>query len=207
MDKLFWNEAYEDDPKQTAVRDFFIAGEAANLPKGTALDMGCGTGDILLDLAAQGWSVTGVDFAEEAVRLARQAANDRGLAATFVVGDSTTWQAPRQFDLVFSTFAMPEGAGMPRVVAVMIAALKPGGTLLISEWDPRMSAIWDFDEDDLHAIEAYVAAMPGLEIEAAETRHVPDAFAGDEMRGGSGREAYVAFVCAKKPQPSPTALD
>ena len=193
MNMEFWNESYRDDPGQTAVRDFFIEIEAASLPLGAALDMGCGTGDILLNLAAKGWNVTGVDFAEEAIRLARKSAVDRGLEATFMVGDSTSWEAPRQYDLVFSTFAMPAGDDMSRVVANMASALKPGGTLIICEWDPKMSAIWGFSDDELHSIEAYKMAMQGLKIEAAETRLVPGAFANNDQG------AYVAFVRANKP--------
>ena len=61
-----------------------------------------------------------------------------------------------------------------------------------------MIPIWGFGEEDLHAIEAYVAALPGFEIETAETRHVTGAFADDEMRGSSGQDAYVAFIRAVK---------
>lgn len=198
MDKEFWNESYKDDAAQTAVRDFFIEAETAELPPGSALDLGCGTGGIALKLAVRGWTVTGVDFSEEAIRLAAEAAREMGLEATFVVGDSRTWKPPEQFDLVFSTFAMPEGSDMARVVAVMTAVLKPGGRLMICEWDRKMAAIWGFAEDDLHAVEAYVAAMPELEIETAETRFVPDAFAEGDLRAGSGKGAYVAFVRAVK---------
>ena len=59
-----------------------------------------------------------------------------------------------------------------------------------------MIPIWGFSEDDLHTIESYVNAMPGLEIKTAETRHVTNAFAGDDMRGTSTQDAFVAFICA-----------
>ncbi len=197
MDQEFWNESYMEDAGQPAVRDFFIAEEIAGLEPGSALDMGCGTGDIALELAAMGWTVTGVDWAEHAIKLANEAAQERGLNAKFVVGDLMTWEAPQQYDLVLSSFAMPTGEGMKTAVATMTAALKAGGTLLICEWDQKMIPIWGFSEEDLHAVEAYVAAMPGLIIESAETRFVSNAFANDEIRGGSGQDAYVAFVRAK----------
>ena len=31
----------------------------------------------------------------------------------------------------------------------MAKVLKPGGTLIISEWDKKMSTIWGFSEDEL----------------------------------------------------------
>ncbi len=196
MNKDFWNQAYEEDAGQSAVPDFFIEEEAAALVPGSALDLGCGTGHIALKLASQGWEVTGVDFAGEAVRLANEAARERGLPAVFIAADSTTWQAPQLYDLVVSTFAMPEGDGMKLAAATMAAALKAGGTLIICEWDKKMTAVWGFGDDDLHSLDAYVAALPGLNIEVAETRGVPDPFAADEA---AEQEAFVSFIRATKP--------
>lgn len=196
MNKDYWDGAYEEDAQQSAVQDYFVEDSVESLMPGSALDMGCGTGNIALKLAAKGWTVTGVDFADEAVRLANAAALERGLPATFVAGDSTTWQAPQQYDLVYSTFAMPEGAGMKTAVTNMAAALKPGGTLIICEWDKKMTAVWGFGDDDLHALDAYVAALSGLTIEVAETRSVPDAFAAE---GAPGQETFVTFIRAMKP--------
>jgi 2-polyprenyl-3-methyl-5-hydroxy-6-metoxy-1,4-benzoquinol methylase len=199
MDQDFWNESYQDDPENTIVEDFFLEKEAENLIPGTALDVGCGTGPIALKLAAKGWTVTGVDWAEAAIKQAAEAARRAGLAAAFYVGDTTQWEPPDQYDLVYSTFALPEGAGQAKAIEVMRTALKPGGTLIICEWDKRMAAIWGFKEEDLPSPDGLVALLPGLEIETAETRHVQNAFADDPLRGGENSEAYIAFVRAVKP--------
>ena len=39
--------------------------------RGTSLDVGCGSGKILVDLREQGWQVYGVDFSPVAVDYAR----------------------------------------------------------------------------------------------------------------------------------------
>jgi len=52
-----------------SMRDL-VEGDGA-LPAGTALDLGCGTGDNSIYLANHGWQVTGVDFVSKAVDKAR----------------------------------------------------------------------------------------------------------------------------------------
>ena len=195
----FWNDAYLEDPEGASVEDFYLLEEAGKLDPGTALDVGCGTGINALRLAQRGWSVTGVDWVEAAVKLANEAAEARGLDATFFAGDTTRWAPPGQYDLVYSTFALPEGNGMAKALKMMVKALKPGGTLIINEWDKKMSAIWGFDEDELPSPELIATELGGLEIETAETRHVENAFAADALRGGQNSEAYVVFVRARKP--------
>ena len=180
----FWNNAYLKDPEGTAVEDFFLLEEIGKLKPGTALDVGCGNGINALRLAQRGWLVTGVDWAKEAIRLANNAAAARGLTATFHACDVTKWAPPEQFDLVYSTFALPEGAGMAKALKMMTEALRPGGTLIINEWDKKMAAIWAFDEDELVSPALLVDELGELIVDVAETRYVEHAFANDPSRGG-----------------------
>lgn len=55
--------------------------------RGEVLDSGCGAGDLSVYLAAQGLSVTGVDFSPTAIEQAGAKAREQGVAATFLVGD------------------------------------------------------------------------------------------------------------------------
>ncbi len=62
-------------------------GDTAALPPGSALDLGCGTGDASIYLARHGWTVTGVDFVPKALERARaKAAN---LSVNFLHADVT----------------------------------------------------------------------------------------------------------------------
>jgi cyclopropane fatty-acyl-phospholipid synthase-like methyltransferase len=65
-----------------------IEGDGA-LPSGTALDLGCGTGDSSIYLAEHGWRATGVDFVAKAVETARAKAEAGEVAVTFVRADVT----------------------------------------------------------------------------------------------------------------------
>ena len=70
-------------------------------PSGRALDLGCGTGTNAITLARHGWQVTGVDFANRAIRIARKKARQERLQVDLRVDDVTRLddiQGP--FDLI-----------------------------------------------------------------------------------------------------------
>ncbi|GAB4422491.1 MAG: hypothetical protein Kow002_11880 [Anaerolineales bacterium] len=58
-------------------------------PPGRAIDLGCGTGTNVVTLAEAGWSVTGIDFAPRAIRIAKRKVRQAGLQADLRVGDVT----------------------------------------------------------------------------------------------------------------------
>src|SRR5262252_10307285 len=53
-----------------------------------ALDVGCGTGFLSLELAARGHRVTGIDFAPQMLAEARQKAAEQGAAISFEEADA-----------------------------------------------------------------------------------------------------------------------
>lgn len=63
--------------------------EVGGPPYGSALDIGCGTGDHVIDLARRGWSVTGIDAVGSAVAKARTKITAAGVDARVVEGDVT----------------------------------------------------------------------------------------------------------------------
>ena len=65
-----------------------VEGDTA-LPKGKALDVGCGTGDTAIYLARHGWDVTGVDFVERALDKARAKSEAAGVRIRYVRADAT----------------------------------------------------------------------------------------------------------------------
>ncbi len=97
-----------------------------------ALDAGCGTGFLALELAARGHRVTGIDFAPAMVARARDKAAAQGLAARLDEGDAERLPYPGgSFDLVISrhvlwTLPHPEAA-----LDEWLRVLRPGGRLAV----------------------------------------------------------------------------
>ena len=119
-----WNER----PNAVLIR------EAAGLPPGTALDLGCGEGADATWLAQHGWHVTAVDVSRTALN--RAAAH----AAAVGVTDRIDWQQrdlatsfpAGTFDLVSAQY-LHSPVDMPReqVLRAAARAVAPGGILLV----------------------------------------------------------------------------
>ncbi len=100
--------------------------------RGSVLDVGCGTGENLLYLAAKGHEAWGLDFVPVAIERARAKAAQRGVAAHFLVADALELdKLGRQFDTVidcglFHTFADEQ---RPVFVRGLAGVVRPGGLL------------------------------------------------------------------------------
>ncbi|MBC7299592.1 MAG: class I SAM-dependent methyltransferase [Nocardia sp.] len=132
-----WNASYLDGPApwdigapQPAV---VRLAETAGF-RGPVLDVGCGTGDNALFIAARGLPVLGVDVAEAALGAARQAADDREIDADFAMADALHLQRLyRRFETVldcglFHTFDESERI---EYVASLASITDSGGTLYV----------------------------------------------------------------------------
>jgi 2-polyprenyl-6-hydroxyphenyl methylase / 3-demethylubiquinone-9 3-methyltransferase len=97
----------------------------------TALDMGCGAGLLAEPLARLGAAVTAVDAAAESIAVARDHAARRGLAIDYRAGGVET-VAGETFDLVASLEVVEHVADAPAFVAGLVAAVAPGGLLVMS---------------------------------------------------------------------------
>jgi len=86
-----WEDAYKTIPPWDVGRPqpaFVEVVRARELNKGRVLDVGCGTGENALYLAANGFSVIGVDLSSPAIAAARAKAAERKLKVEFQVGNA-----------------------------------------------------------------------------------------------------------------------
>ncbi len=103
-----------------------------------------GEGRNAVYLAAQGWHVTGVDFAAEGIQQARTAATARGVSEALdaIDADLNTWNyGTAKYDLVALIYAFP---ALDRMADVQ-RAVKPGG-IVVYEYFSR-----DKDQPDAPA--------------------------------------------------------
>ncbi|MGH3757382.1 class I SAM-dependent methyltransferase [Actinophytocola sp.] len=101
--------------------------------RGRILDIGCGTGELGLALAARGHSVTGVDLASSAIARARHKAAERGLEVEFVVADATELGYDGSFDTVVDSGLLHclRPSAQRRYLEVLGRICRPGGRVAV----------------------------------------------------------------------------
>lgn len=116
--------------------DFMVA-LAAERSARTVLDFGCGTGQLAVALAAAERRVIGVDPAQAMLDLARTRPGADAIEWRW--GDATAVDAT-DVDLVVMTGNIPSthttDEAWTRLLAALLAALRPGGCLAFGSWNP-----------------------------------------------------------------------
>jgi cyclopropane fatty-acyl-phospholipid synthase-like methyltransferase len=142
----FFDNAYEGTPTWEIGRPqgAVVRLAEAGLIVGAVLDLGCGTGDNALFLAGRGHEVVGIDFAGAAITKARVKAAERGVSATFLVGDALDpavhpADPGRAFDTALDVglFHSLQPEDRSRYAARVRAALRPSGRCLLLCWSDR----------------------------------------------------------------------
>ena len=116
--------------------------QRAGLQPGMAcLDVGCGSGDLSMDLAqlaGPGGRAVGVDMDAIKVDLARREASDRNIAnVEFRVCNICASEPEAEFDLVHARFLLTHLKDPLQALRKFREALQPGGILVISDIDSR----------------------------------------------------------------------
>ncbi|MGH9043836.1 MAG: class I SAM-dependent methyltransferase [Acidimicrobiales bacterium] len=131
----------------------------------SVLDVGCGTGAVLLPAAAtvnDGGRVVGVDVTWEMLVEARRSLAQAGLAAEVVLGDAERLPfGDSVFDIVASSFAISYFPSTERAFGEMRRVLRPGGCVLIcvsDGWWFQGDPTWRWHEELLESLDAPLGA-------------------------------------------------
>ena len=143
-----WNRRaahFDDDfghsirtPAERAAWDRILDLVLAGRRQQDALDVGCGTGFLAIELAKRGHRATGIDFAPAMVNLARGKAAASGLTMRFEEADAERLPFPSDsFDVVISrhvlwTLPHPEAA-----IDEWHRVLRRGGRLVVVDGQPN----------------------------------------------------------------------
>lgn len=130
MDETFWNELYgEQERRWSGNANGVLITEVEGMPPGRALDVGCGEGGDALWLAARGWKVTAVDISTVALERAMATSRDVDWRHADL---AVTPPEEGAYDLVsLQYFPLVRDAPEHRVLRGLLAAVAPGGTVLI----------------------------------------------------------------------------
>jgi SAM-dependent methyltransferase len=124
----------------------FILEEVGDVAGRDLLHLQCHFGLDTLTWARRGARVTGVDFSERAIALARSLAGETGLEATFIRSDVLQLDSVlrRRFDIVFTSIGviwwLPDLARWARQIA---GHLRPGGFFYLAELHPFAQVLDD----------------------------------------------------------------
>lgn len=104
-------------------------------PGSTVLDVACGTGHVALEAARRACDVTGIDYVEALVEVARRRASAEGLSVAFEVADAEALPfADGSFDTVLSAIGVMFTADHQRAADELVRVCRAGGTVGLASW-------------------------------------------------------------------------
>lgn len=151
------------------------------------LDVGCGGGDVTVDLAAAvgiTGSVVGVDIDPVKIELARADAEQAEMAnVEFRVADLAAGLGQAEYDVVYARFVLWTLRDPEAAVRSMVAALKPGGRLVLEDIDFRGSGCYPESAEFEHACEIFIETARRMGGDARFGRRVPRALLDAGLEG------------------------
>lgn len=128
----------------------------------SALEIACGSGRLLVELARRGWRVAGVDLEPEMVRYARERLAAEGLSGTVRAAPMQDFRFARPFDLahcLISTFRHLLAEADARATLECVArGLRPGGIFVLGlhlteyGYDRRQRERWVAQRDGTRVV-------------------------------------------------------
>lgn len=150
-----WNDMYttaDPRPEEESFRrrrDYAVSLVSDRAPKGSrVLDLGCGTGAVVAELARAGYAVTGLDYSPDMLQYARRRLDDQDLGADKLLrGDASRLPFPDEgFHCVVCLGVISYQVDYTTVLREVRRVLVPGSTALITfrnVFHPIFSDPWE----------------------------------------------------------------
>lgn len=143
------------DPSFPAIGDVPFYTDLARETGGPVLELGCGTGRVVWPLAEAGFQVVGLDLNAPMLKVAeaKRAGHDSDVGARvrFEQGDMARFALPDRFRFAFSACrafqALLTGEDQRACLQCVRRHLEPGGTLVLTLFDPRLDWCVDGETD------------------------------------------------------------
>jgi 2-polyprenyl-3-methyl-5-hydroxy-6-metoxy-1,4-benzoquinol methylase len=130
------------DPLKAYISIPFGLAQLANLPRGSLLDVGCGSGANLKIAAQLGWNVTGLEIDPAAVKVARS------LGLNIIEGDYRKLaQITESFDCIVCSHVLEHVYNPLEMLTLITKLLRPGGLLLLSLPNAHSHVRYQFGAD------------------------------------------------------------
>ena len=158
--KTLWNElaAIHTSGEGYRLTDFMrgvkqidpiVRGEVGEVAGKSLLHLQCHFGMDTLMWARLGARATGIDFANDAIAMARRLSDEIGVPATFI--ESDLYELPRalegQFDIVYTSWGvlmwLPDLTRWAQIIARYLA---PGGFFYVAEGHPFIQVFYEGDD-------------------------------------------------------------
>ncbi|GAA3550306.1 class I SAM-dependent methyltransferase [Kribbella ginsengisoli] len=127
--------------------DFYRA--EADRQGGSVLELGCGTGQKLIPIAADGHPCVGLDFSSDMLAEAQRKADGRGVAVEWIQGDMRSFDLGRTFDFVYITanslLHLQEADDLVSCFQSVRRHLAPGARLVFDVFNPSVQLLAEAD--------------------------------------------------------------
>jgi SAM-dependent methyltransferase len=176
MDADYWNSLYvsgdtnwDKGAPAPPLKRLFQSGVVK--PAASLVFVGCGPGHDAIEAARQGYRVTAVDYASEAIKRSKANAAKAGVTLDLVQADLFDLQGPFDAVVEHTCFCAIDVGLRPRYVDKVASLLAPGGTLFGLFYAHGREGGPPFDTN-----EAEVRGLFSTRFEVERLRRAPDSF-------------------------------
>jgi len=134
------------------------------------LDVACGNGRHIVELAHRGYRCTGLDYTPERVHIAKTRAEHEKVSVKLLQGDATRFEYQNAFDAVLALyilFLLPDDDDVMKCLRQCHCALRSGGILICNIYNP-LSERAHARLQGYHVEEARVRGMRYMNIDRME---------------------------------------